>query len=249
MKYSNIRQRINFYQAGKAIATAALSAIPGFGEAIDIAGIITGLATGNFTEAALSALGLILPGVSGSSFKAGKEVVEALGKDSAQKIGKQLTKKINPTAAKTIKDSIGVEPKYLKQIGQEIMDEVTIDDIAIKLQTPPKNIQRITNFDQLKDPEILKQFKLTKSEQTFLIKKLQDRESLPLESKKSIGALLNRAKEATSSASEKKATEAAMDKLKQGVKPGEVNQVLLEQERRQEATRKTKALNNKKTRL
>jgi hypothetical protein len=51
-----------------------------------------------------------------------------------------LTKKINPIAAKTIKDSIGVEPKYLKQIGQEIMDEVTIDDIEIKLQTPPKNI-------------------------------------------------------------------------------------------------------------
>ena len=50
---------------------------------MDIAGIITGLSTGNFTEAALSALGLILPGVSGSSFKAGKEVVEALGKDSA----------------------------------------------------------------------------------------------------------------------------------------------------------------------
>jgi hypothetical protein len=57
---------------------------------------------------------------------------------------------------------------------------------------------------------------------------------------------LNRAKEATSSASEKKATEAAMGKLKQGVKPGEVNQVLLEQEQRQSATRKTKALNNKK---
>ena len=50
---------------------------------MDIAGIIAGLSTGNFTQAALSALGLILPGVSGSSFKAGKEVVEAIGKENA----------------------------------------------------------------------------------------------------------------------------------------------------------------------
>jgi hypothetical protein len=98
------------------------------------------LVTGNFTEVALSALGLILPGVSGSSLKVSREVVEALGKKNAKKLGKQLTKKINPTAAKTIKDSLGVSSKELKRFGQEIMDEVTIDDIAIKLQTPPKDI-------------------------------------------------------------------------------------------------------------
>ena len=126
------------------------------------------------------------------------------------------------------------------------MDEVTIDDIAIKLQTPPKKIQRITNLAQLEDPEILKQFKLTKSEQTFLIKKLQGRDSLPPESKKSIVALLNRAKEATSSASERAATKAAMGHIKKGVNPGEVNQLLLEQEHRLATTRKNKALNDKK---
>lgn len=179
MKYSNIRQRINFYQAGKAIATATLSAIPGFGEAIDIAGIITGLATGNFTEAALSALGLILPGVSGSSFKAGKEVVEALGKKNAKKIGKQLTKKIHPEAEKIIKESLNVSPDGLKKIGQEIVDEVSLDNIIKKLKKPPKDIQHISTLPQLKDRNILKQFNLVEDEQDLLIARLEALPQLP----------------------------------------------------------------------
>jgi hypothetical protein len=116
------------------------SVVPFLGEAIDIADIITGLTTGNFTQVALSALGLLIPGVSGSSLKAGKEVIETLGKEGAQKIGKQLTKKINPAAAKTIKESLGVSPKELKRFGQEIIDEVTFDDIAIKLRVPHEGI-------------------------------------------------------------------------------------------------------------
>ena len=57
---------------------------------------------------------------------------------------------------------------------------------------------------------------------------------------------MNRAKEATSSASERDATKAAMGHIKKGVNPGEVNQLLLEQEHRLAVTRKNKALNDKK---
>jgi hypothetical protein len=60
---------------------------------------------------------------------------------------------------------------------------------------------------------------------------------------------LNRAREATSSASEKKATEAAMSKLKQGVKPGELNQVLLEQEQQLEVKQKAKAYRQKRDKV
>lgn len=248
MKYSNIRQRVNFYQAGDTIKTVAktamktgASAVPILGEAIDIVDIITGLATGNFTQVALSALGLILPGVSGSSLKAGREVVEALGKQSAQKLGKQLIKKIHPKAAKTI----GIESKELKQLGQEIMDEVTIDDIAIKLQTPPKNIQSIKTFDQLKDREILKQFNLSKDEQTFLIEKLQNRESLPPTTQKSINLLFNKFKAASGSASDRAATEAAMKKLKKGVKPSEVDSLIRKEIQKKVKQQKDKAFRDK----
>lgn len=186
MKYSNIRQKVNFYQTGNVIKTVAetvLSAFPGFGEAIDIAGIITGLATGNFTQATLSSLGLILPGVSGSSLKAGREVLTALGKKNAKKIGKQLTKKIHPTAAKTIQESLGVSSIELEKFGQEIMDEVGLDDIIKKLKKPPKDMQTITSLPQLKDPDVLNRFNLTKDEQALLIKKLETLPELPRESR------------------------------------------------------------------
>ena len=113
-----------------------VSVLPIAGDFVDIADLIKGIATGDFSQAALSAVSLLIPGGSLSALKAGKEVIETIGKQSAQKLGKQLIKKIDPKAAKTI----GVESKELKQLGQEIMDEVTIDDIAIKLQTPPKDI-------------------------------------------------------------------------------------------------------------
>lgn len=83
---------------------------------------------------------MILPGVSGSSFKASKEVVEVLGKKNAKKIGKQLTKKIHPEAEKIIKESLNVSPDGLKKIGQEIVDEVSLDNIIKKLKKPPKDI-------------------------------------------------------------------------------------------------------------
>lgn len=197
MKYSNIRQKVNFYQTGKTIATAALAVIPGLGEVIDIAGIITGLTTGNFTEVALSALGLILPGVSGSSLKVSREVVEVLGKKNAKKIGKQLTKKIHPEAAKAIKESLGVSSKELKKIGQEIVDESSFDDIIKKLKKTPKDMQAITSLPQLKDPNILQQFNLSKDEQALLIKKLEMLPQLPKESKGQISNMFEEVKKKT----------------------------------------------------
>lgn len=201
MNFTKIRNRIQKYARGKNIATLAVktgaSAFPVLGEAIDIVDIITGLATGNFTQVALSALGLILPGVSGSSLKVGKEVVEALGKKNAQKIGKQLTEKIHPEAAKSIKESLGVSSKELKKIGQEIIDEVSLDDIIKKLKKPPKDIQSITRFPQLKDPDILKQFNLTKDEQALIIKKLETISELPAESRNQLINMFEEVKKKT----------------------------------------------------
>lgn len=255
MKYPNIRQRVNFYQAGNAIKTVAeigLSAIPGVGEAIDIAGIITGLATGNFTQTALSALGLILPGVSGSSLKAGKEVVEAIGTNNAQKLGKQLTKKLNPETQKIMKESFGLSPKEVKKIGKEIIDEipnVNLEDIAKKLQKPPKNIQRITSLSQLEDPDILKQFDLTKKEQDFLIQQLDKLKKspaeLPAESRQLLAASFKQLKNATSSASEKALTEAASKHLKSGKSPAEIKQMLINEEQKKIKAQKVKAFRDK----
>lgn len=246
MNFTKVRNRVQKYAGGKDLIKMGASVVPFLGEAIDIADIITGLATGNFTQVALSALGLLIPGVSGSSLKAGKEVVEALGKESAQKIGKQLTKKINPAAAKTIKESLGVSPKELKRFGQEIIDEVTFDDIAIKLRVPHEGIQRVTSLPQLKDPNILKQFKLTKSEQAFLIRQLENYEELPLESKKTIGSLFRDVKTATSSAEEMRGTQAAIKLLGKGTNPGEVNQLVNNAAQKKIRTQKAKAFRDKR---
>ena len=255
MKYSNIRQRVNFYQAGNIIKTAAeigLSAIPGVGEAMDIAGIIAGLSTGNFTQAALSALGLILPGVSGSSFKAGKEVVEAIGKENAQKIGKQLTKKLNPETQKIIKESFGLSFKDLKKIGQEIIDEipdVNLEGIAKKLQKPPKDLQRILSLDQLKDPAVLGKLKLTKKEQDFLIQQLEKYNELSVESKKLLGTAYNQLKAATSSASERAATEAVDRYVKSGKSRAEIEQILFNADQKKIKAQKAKSLKAKRDKV
>jgi hypothetical protein len=58
-------------------------ALPIAGDIVDMADLITGIATGNFSQAALSAVSLLIPGGSLSALKAGKEVIETIGKQSA----------------------------------------------------------------------------------------------------------------------------------------------------------------------
>ena len=201
MNFTKVRNRVQKYAGGaqlvgKAVKTG-MQVLPVFSEVTDIAGIITGLSTGNFTQVALSTFGLLIPFANGSSLKTAKEVVENLGKKNAKKLGKQLIKKIDPKAEETIKESLDVSATELEKFGQEIMDEVTFDDIIKKLKKPPKDVQAITSLPQLKDPDILKQFNLTADEQALLIKKLEMLPQLPRESKGQIAKMFDEVKKKT----------------------------------------------------
>lgn len=135
---------------GKLAAEIGLGFVPGISEGMDAAYLISGLITGDLTTAAMSALGLILPGISGSSLmrlikKSEKGVgavtkaeqldalakmkqvgpaklaISQFGEDGAEKLGKVLSEGVNPKAERKIAKAFGVDQKDLKIAGKQMV--------------------------------------------------------------------------------------------------------------------------------
>lgn len=78
--------KVQKFQAGKALVEFGVGMIPIAGEIADIWGIARGLMTGNYTDAALSAAALIIPGATGPTLKAGTKLVDVFGEKAMKLI-------------------------------------------------------------------------------------------------------------------------------------------------------------------
>ena len=134
MNFTKVRNRVQKYAGGQTLARIAaeigIGSLPIAGEIMDAIGVVKGIATGNYAEAIMSAVSLVVPGLPGGALKAGSKALKSM--DTLTDTAKATIKKHSDDIKKVA--GILEKPKHSMNEALEVL-EVRKKSGALKRNT------------------------------------------------------------------------------------------------------------------